>query len=86
MEDQPMRPEKSWTLMVMASRNDGAVLLLQPVSGVHAHVQELLDSDMALLEFTVVVPLSKAEELLYASAVDESQEPQGDRWQFVPRD
>jgi hypothetical protein len=86
MEDQPMKPEKSWTLTVMASRNDGAVLLLQPVSGVHAHVQELLDSDMALLEFTVVVPLSKAEELLYASAVDESQEPQGDRWQFVPRD
>lgn len=81
-----MKPGKSWTLTVMASRNDGTVLFLQPVSGVHAHVREMFDSDMALLEFTVVVPNSKAEELLYASAIGESQEPEGDRWQSVSRD
>ncbi len=81
-----MEPEKNWTLTVMASREDGTVLFLQPVSGVHAHVRELFDSDMALLEFTLVVPRSKAEELLYASALDESQEPQGDQWQVAPRE
>lgn len=78
-----MKPGNSWTLTVMASRADGTVLVVQPVSGVHAHVRDLLDSDMALLEFTLVVPRSRAEELLYATAIDESHEPYRGQWQII---
>ena len=81
-----MKPENTWTLTMMASRNDGALLLFRPVSGVHAHVRELLDSDMALLEFTLVVPRSQVEELQDALTVDQSLEREGNRWLFVSSD
>jgi hypothetical protein len=81
-----MKPENRWTLTMMASRDDGALLLLRPVTGVHAHVRELLDADMALLEFTVVVPRSRAEELQDALAPGDPPQHEGDRWLFVSND
>lgn len=68
-----MNAENNWTLTIMATREDGQAFFVQPVSGIHAHVREFLDSDMALMEFTMVVSRSRAEELLYATALDEPQ-------------
>ena len=68
-----MKAENNWTLTIMATREDGAAFFVQPISGIHAHVREFLDSDMALLEFTMVVSRSRAEELLDATALDEPQ-------------
>ncbi len=81
-----MKPESRWTLTLMASRDDGTLLLFRPVSGVHAHVRELLDSDVGLLEFTVVVPRSEAEELQDALTADKSAEREGKQWLFVSSD
>jgi hypothetical protein len=81
-----MRPANRWTLTMMASRDDGALFLLRPVTGVHAHVRELLDSDLALLEFTVVLPRSRAEELQDALTLGDPPRHEGDHWQFVSGD
>ncbi len=81
-----MKAENNWTLTMMATREDGEAFFLQPVSGVHAHMRELLDCGMALLEFTMVVPRSKAEELLYATAIDEAQQPEPEQSQFASSD
>jgi hypothetical protein len=53
----------NWTLIVSAALKDGTLFVFEPMSGAHAQVRELLDSDLALLEFTLVVPRSQAEEL-----------------------
>lgn len=81
-----MKAENNWTLTMLATREDGTAFFLQPVSGIHAHVRELLDSEMVLLEFTMVLSRSKAEELLYATAVDEAQQPESDQCQFASSD
>ncbi len=81
-----MKAENSWTLTLMATRQDGTEFFLQPVAGVHAHVRELLDSEVALLEFTMVVSRSKAAELLYATAMDETQQPTLDQWRLASSD
>lgn len=58
-----MQQESHWTLIVTVARKDDILFLFEPMSGAHAQVRELLDSDLALLEFTLVVPRSQAEEL-----------------------
>jgi hypothetical protein len=58
-----MLGESSWTLIVTAARKDGTLFIFEPMSGAHAQLRELLDCDLALLEFTLVVPRRQAEEL-----------------------
>ncbi len=58
-----MTRESEWTLIVTAAHSDGSMFLFEPMSGAHAQVRELVDSDLALLEFTLVVPRHQAEEL-----------------------
>jgi len=66
-----MKNEGGWKLSITASRKDGTLLLFEPASGAHAHVKELVDSEQALVEFTLVVPRMLAEVLHDALTVDE---------------
>ena len=68
-----MQNESKWTLVIAALHKDGTLFLFEPVSGAHAEVKELFDSGLALLEFTVVVPRSQAEELQGLLALGESE-------------
>jgi len=58
-----MLRESDWTLIVTAAHKDGSMFLFEPMPGAHAQVRELVDSDLALLEFTLVVPRHQAKEL-----------------------
>jgi hypothetical protein len=58
-----MLRESNWILIVTTARKDGTMFVFEPMSGVYAQVRELLDSDFALVELTIVVPRSQAAEL-----------------------
>lgn len=58
-----MLRESRWTLILAAARKDGTLLLFEAMSGAHVQLRELLDCDLALLEFTLLVPRWQAEEL-----------------------
>jgi hypothetical protein len=58
-----MLRESRWTLVVTAALKDGTLFLFEPMSGAHVQVRELVDSDLALLEFTLVVSRAQAQEL-----------------------
>ncbi|MGC2195630.1 MAG: hypothetical protein WA628_13205 [Terriglobales bacterium] len=75
-----MKPEIGWQLTIAVSRKDGTLLLFEPASGAHAQVKELFDSELALVEFTLVLPRFQAEELQDALTLGESDRPNERRW------
>ena len=58
-----MLRESDWILILIAAHKSGSVLPFEPMSGAHVQVRELVDSELALLEFTLVVSRLQAEEL-----------------------
>jgi hypothetical protein len=63
VEGGSMLRESEWILIVTAAHCDGSVFRFEPMSGAHAQFRPLVDSDLALLEFTLVVPRHQAEEM-----------------------
>lgn len=84
--DYFMKRNSEWTLTIAASRNDGITVLFESAAGAHAQVKPLLDSELALLESTLVVPRAQAEELLDAMTPSESDERDKCSWMHAAID
>ena len=66
-----MSRPSAWKLIITAAHDNGVVFLFEPAHAAHAQIRELLDSDLALLEFTFAVPRRQAQELQDALALSE---------------
>jgi hypothetical protein len=69
-----MSKQSNWKLTVTVSHQNGMVFLFEPPAGAHVQIRELLDSDLALLEFTFTVPRFQAEEVQQALTLSESDQ------------